>query len=57
MKNENSDPSKFIYFILDEFIRFGKMSYLLEAPALCRSYRLKHWLYYTLGLKKNILIL
>lgn len=40
MKNENSDPSKFIYFILDEFIRFGKMSYLLEAPALCRSYGL-----------------
>ncbi|TLD84676.1 type IV secretory system conjugative DNA transfer family protein [Helicobacter trogontum] len=40
MKNENSDPNKFIYFILDEFIRFGKMSYLLEAPALCRSYGL-----------------
>lgn len=40
MKNENSDPNKFIYFILDEFIRFGKMSYLLKAPALCRSYGL-----------------
>ena len=40
MKRENSDPSKFIYFILDEFIRFGKMGYLLEAPALCRSYGL-----------------
>ena len=40
MKRENGDPSKFIYFILDEFIRFGKMGYLLEAPALCRSYGL-----------------
>lgn len=40
MFNENSDPNKFIYFILDEFIRFGKMSFLLEAPALCRSYGL-----------------
>ena len=40
MFNENSNPDKFIYFILDEFIRFGKMSFLLEAPALCRSYGL-----------------
>ncbi|TLD85392.1 hypothetical protein LS70_001165 [Helicobacter sp. MIT 11-5569] len=37
---ENSDPNKFIYFIGDEFVRFGKMPYLLEAPALCRSYGL-----------------
>lgn len=35
---ENSDPNKFIYLILDEFVRFGKMNFLLEAPALCRSY-------------------
>ena len=40
MRIENKDPSKFIYFILDEFIRFGKMGYLLEAPALCRSFGL-----------------
>lgn len=40
MTTENSNPDKFIYFILDEFVRFGKMSYLLEAPALCRSYGL-----------------
>lgn len=40
MSNENSNPDKFIYFILDEFVRFGKMPYLLEAPALCRSYGL-----------------
>lgn len=40
MTKENSDPNKFIYFILDEFVRFGKMPYLLEAPALCRSYGL-----------------
>ena len=36
----NSDPNKFIYFIGDEFVRFGKMPFLLEAPALCRSYGL-----------------
>ena len=40
MTTENSNPDKFVYFILDEFVRFGKMSYLLEAPALCRSYGL-----------------
>lgn len=40
MSDENSNPDKFIYFILDEFVRFGKMPYLLEAPALCRSYGL-----------------
>ena len=40
MTTENSNPDKFIYFILDEFVRFGKMPYLLEAPALCRSYGL-----------------
>ncbi|MCQ2699149.1 type IV secretory system conjugative DNA transfer family protein, partial [Helicobacter pylori] len=27
-----------IYFILDEFVRFGKLSFLLEMPALSRSY-------------------
>lgn len=37
---ENSDPEKFIYCLLDEFVRFGKMPFLLEAPALCRSYGL-----------------
>ncbi|CUU75030.1 type IV secretory system conjugative DNA transfer family protein [Campylobacter hyointestinalis] len=37
---ENSDPDKFIYCFLDEFVRFGKMPFLLEAPALCRSYGL-----------------
>lgn len=36
----NADPNKFIYFIGDEFVRFGKMPFLLEAPALCRSYGL-----------------
>ena len=40
MMKENSDPNKFIYFMLDEFVRFGKMPFLLEAPALCRSYGL-----------------
>lgn len=37
---ECSDPNKFIYCYLDEFVRFGKMPFLLEAPALCRSYGL-----------------
>ena len=37
---ECSDPNKFIYCFLDEFVRFGKMPFLLEAPALCRSYGL-----------------
>lgn len=37
---ENKDPDKFIYCYLDEFVRFGKMPFLLEAPALCRSYGL-----------------
>lgn len=37
---ENKDPNKFIYCFLDEFVRFGKMPFLLEAPALCRSYGL-----------------
>lgn len=40
MMKENSNPDKFIYFLLDEFVRFGKMPFLLEAPALCRSYGL-----------------
>ncbi|MCI6641484.1 MULTISPECIES: type IV secretory system conjugative DNA transfer family protein [Campylobacter] len=38
--HECSDPNKFIYCFLDEFVRFGKMPFLLEAPALCRSYGL-----------------
>lgn len=37
---ECSDPNKFVYTLLDEFVRFGKMPFLLEAPALCRSYGL-----------------
>lgn len=37
---ECSDLNKFIYAFLDEFVRFGKMPFLLEAPALCRSYGL-----------------
>ncbi|KGI55666.1 type IV secretory system conjugative DNA transfer family protein [Campylobacter sp. MIT 97-5078] len=40
MMKEESNPDKFIYFLLDEFVRFGKMPFLLEAPALCRSYGL-----------------
>lgn len=37
---ECNDLNKFIYAFLDEFVRFGKMPFLLEAPALCRSYGL-----------------
>lgn len=35
---ENKNPDKFVYLILDEFIRFGKLEFLMEMPALCRSY-------------------
>ncbi|MBR8466524.1 type IV secretory system conjugative DNA transfer family protein [Campylobacter sp. faydin G-140] len=35
---ECSDPNKFIYWFGDEFVRFGTMPFVLEAPALCRSY-------------------
>lgn len=37
---ECKDKNKFIYAFLDEFVRFGVMPFLLEAPALCRSYGL-----------------
>lgn len=37
---ECPDPNKFIYVYLDEFVRFGAMNFVLEAPALCRSYGL-----------------
>lgn len=37
---ECSDPNKFIYWFGDEFVRFGTMPFVLEAPALCRSYGL-----------------
>ncbi|CCB80697.1 conjugal transfer protein (traG) [Helicobacter bizzozeronii CIII-1] len=35
---ESKKPNERIYFILDEFVRFGKLPFLLEMPALCRSY-------------------
>lgn len=35
---EYSDPNTFIYAYFDEFVRFKRMEFLLEAPALCRSY-------------------
>lgn len=38
MTRESKKPSERIYLVLDEFIRFGKMPFLLEMPALCRSY-------------------
>ncbi|PAF46743.1 hypothetical protein BKH41_08520 [Helicobacter sp. 12S02232-10] len=37
---ENSDPDKFIYLLLDEFIRFGKLNFIMRLPELCRSYGL-----------------
>lgn len=40
LTKENNDPNKFIYLILDEFVRFGKMPFLLEMAALCRSFGL-----------------
>ncbi|GAA8370711.1 type IV secretory system conjugative DNA transfer family protein [Helicobacter pylori] len=38
LTNESSKKEERIYMILDEFIRFGKLPFLLEMPALCRSY-------------------
>ncbi|WP_104759725.1 type IV secretory system conjugative DNA transfer family protein [Helicobacter bizzozeronii] len=35
---ESKKPNERIYFILDEFVHFGKLPFLLEMPALCRSY-------------------
>lgn len=35
---ESKKEEERIYFILDEFVRFGKLPFLLEMPALCRSY-------------------
>lgn len=35
---ESKKESERIYFILDEFVRFGKLEFLLEMPALSRSY-------------------
>ncbi|PAF42167.1 type IV secretory system conjugative DNA transfer family protein [Helicobacter sp. 11S03491-1] len=35
---ESKKPEERIYFILDEFVRFGKLEFLLEMPALSRSY-------------------
>lgn len=35
---ESKKENERIYFILDEFVRFGKLEFLLEMPALSRSY-------------------
>ncbi|TLD95423.1 type IV secretory system conjugative DNA transfer family protein [Helicobacter jaachi] len=40
MTRESKNLNERIYLILDEFIRFGKMPFLLEMPALCRSYNI-----------------
>lgn len=40
MTKESKNPNERIYFLLDEFIRFGKMPFITDMPALCRSYNL-----------------
>lgn len=40
MIKESKKFDERIYLFLDEFIRFGKLPFLLEMPALCRSYNL-----------------
>lgn len=35
---ESKKTEERIYFVLDEFVRFGKLEFLLEMPALSRSY-------------------
>ncbi len=38
MVKESSKPEERIFIIADEFVRLGKLPFLLEMPALCRSY-------------------
>lgn len=38
MDRESSKEDERVYFLLDEFVRFGKLPFLLEMPSLCRSY-------------------
>ena len=40
LDKENNNPSERVYFINDEFTRFGKLEFLLELPALSRSYNI-----------------
>lgn len=40
LRKENKDPNKRIDFILDEFVRFGKIPFILELPTVSRSYNL-----------------
>ena len=40
MTREAKRKEERIYLVLDEFVRFGVMPFLLEMPALCRSYGL-----------------
>lgn len=37
---EVRDPSQYIYFYLDEFVKFGKMEFILRLPELSRSFGL-----------------
>lgn len=40
LRKENNDPNKRVDFILDEFVRFGKIPFILELPAISRSYNI-----------------
>jgi len=40
LDKENNNPLERIYFINDEFTRFGKLEFLLELPTLSRSYNI-----------------
>lgn len=40
LDEENNNPDERIYFINDEFTRFGKLEFLLELPTLSRSYNI-----------------
>ncbi|MBL0687827.1 MAG: type IV secretory system conjugative DNA transfer family protein [Sulfurospirillum sp.] len=40
MQKESRGDDERVYFILDEFVRFGKMEKFLELPALSRSYNI-----------------
>lgn len=40
LTRESKGLDERIYFLLDEFVRFGKLEFLSEMPALCRSYNI-----------------
>ncbi|MDR0579201.1 MAG: type IV secretory system conjugative DNA transfer family protein [Campylobacteraceae bacterium] len=40
MVRESKAPNERVYMLMDEFVRFGKLEFLLELPAISRSYNI-----------------